>query len=552
MGLVTSTGIFTFVPPNPSIGGSSSITGHVNDSIRVFGNDLDYIDTITLAGQICEFNLVDIGSIDVSIPSNPESGYLVASSNEFTVTGNPLVFYPIPKVTDFNPKKTASGELISVDGFCINSATGAYMYAQPLLDDINYTFSGEYNTFILTTESDAVNSNVVLIQGINLNNENAKYRIKNLQDFNLSSGRRTEVSYNTLAQKYYENHIFTYPSINGQNIQAFISGIDSGSSSYLITLPSGLPDTNYSVFYQPIMSGANYDCFVSGKNSNSFYINFNKPLEEFLNVHFLAIKRSGLTFDGGNYVSTGIVLQNNILSSGINFNNNKLYAPYLLTSCEYSGDGSGYIYNISNFTKNTFTVNTPYTGLNRNLILNYCTIINENANLDTFVFIGNSGGYKKTYLFSGNEESFKEKIYVNNFQASKNQVTFEVPYTNYYLNGKIGFIGPENINVETNDTFLETPLPTGVFPPFGVRGVNITISGKSFKKPILNDGTGDYNYINVRFRYADDTFKQNDNSFNANFLLIDMNTLSGFIPIENLPTGRYAIQMIAEDGELFE
>lgn len=553
MGLVTSTGIFTFIPPSPSIGGVSSITGHVSDTIRLFGNDLDYIDTITLAGQPCNFNLVDIGNIDLNIPNNPESGFIIASSVEFTVTGNPIAFYPIPKISDFNPKNSASGEVISLDGFALNTATGAYIYAEPISDDINYIFSGDANSFVMTTDAGTLNSNIVFVQNINLNNENIQYRIKNLQDFNLSSGRRTEVFYNKLDQKYYENHIFTYPIFSSSNMQAFQSGIDSGFNSYLISLPSGLSNSNYAIFYSPVMTGAYYDSYISGKNSNSFYINFSKPLEEFLNINFIMVNKSGFTFDSGQYFCTGVALSNNSLSSGIIFNNSKLYSPFLLTSCEYSGNGSGYLYNISNFNKNSFIVNTPNTGASQNFILNYCTIINPFANLDTFNFVGSTGAYKKLYLFTGDQNSFKEKIYVNNFQTiSKNQATFEVPYTEYYLNGKVGFDGPANINSETNQSFSETPLPTGVFPPFGVRGVNIIISGKSFKKPILNDGTGDYNYINVRFRYADEIYRQNDNSFEANFLLIDMNTLSGFIPIENFPTGRYAIQMISEDGELFE
>jgi hypothetical protein len=30
------------------------------------------------------------------------------------------------------------------------------------------------------------------------------------------------------------------------------------------------------------------------------------------------------------------------------------------------------------------------------------------------------------------------------------------------------------------------------------------------------------------------------------------NLLSGYIPLSNIPTGRYAIQMMSEDGGLFE
>ena len=157
------------------------------------------------------------------------------------------------------------------------------------------------------------------------------------------------------------------------------------------------------------------------------------------------------------------------------------------------------------------------------------------------------------YLYSGNAETFLEKIPGLDYQIiSKNLSRVKLPYTEFYINGRIGLVGPENINVETNNTFFESPLPTGVFPPFGIRGTKLIISGKSFKKVILNDGTGDYNYISVKFRYADNIYMQNNNNFSTDFLLIDHNTLSGLVPLQNFPSGRYAIQMMAEDGSLFE
>lgn len=542
------------MPPNPSIGGISSITGYPNDTIRLFGNDLDYVDLITLRDQSCNFNLIDINNIDITIPSNPESGYITASSKEFSVTGNSIFFYPIPVIENFSPKNSSSGELITVNGKAINSATGAYLLADPLIDDIPFIFSGDYNLFVLTTEGLIENSSVILTQNINKNSYTGEYKIKQLYSFSAASGIRTEVFYNNLDQKYYENHIFSFPRyVSGNNLQTFVTGLDSGSDTYLITLPSGRINNNYSIFYSPVFSGGYYNSFISGKNSGEFYLKFNKVLEEFTNVNVLTVNRNQFTFDAGIYRATGISIASGVSSTGINFFNEKLYSPFLLTSCEYSGEGSGYRYNISNFNKDSFDVNITETGKNYNLIFNYCTIINPSADLNTFSFIGSTGAYYKIYLYTGDINSFKEEVFVDNYQnINKNQATFTIPYTNHYINGLINLIGPENIKAESNQTFFETPLVTGVFPPFGIRGENLIFSGKSFKKPILNDGTGDYNYVTVKFRYADDIFKQNINSFDTDFILLDFNTLSGAVPLKNFPSGKYAIQMIAENGSLYE
>lgn len=554
MGLVLSTGIFRFIPPNPSIGGISSITGYPNDTIRLFGNDLDYIDSITLAGQPCNFNLIDIGNIDITIPNNPESGYLTIRSEEFSLTGNSILFYPIPVIDGFSPLNSPSGETITINGRAINSATGAYLLADPIIDDIPFQFSGDNNLFILTTPAPVINSSVILTQNINKNSYTGEYRIKKLYDFSAASGVRTEVSYDNLIEKYHENHVFSFPRyISGNNIQAFVTGLDSGSDTYLITLPSGRVNNNYSIFYSPVFSGKYYDSFISGKNSGEFYLKFNSNLEEFVNVNVLTINRNQFIFDEGRYSATGVSIPSGLSLTGINFNNNKLYSPFLLTSCEYSGEGSGYKYNISNFNKDSFNVNINQTGGNYNLILNYCTIINPTADLNTFSFVGFTGAYYKIYLYTGDINSFKEEVPVLNYQnINKNNATFTVPYTNHYINGSINLLGPENIRASSNQIFFETPLVTGVFPPFGIRGENLILSGKSFKKPILNDGTGDYNYITVKFRYADNIFRQNINSFSTDFILLDFNTLSGTVPLKNFPSGRYAIQMIAENGSLYE
>jgi len=553
MGLVTSTGIFQFIPPNPSINGVSSPTGNINETIQIFGSDLDYIDSITLAGMNCNFNLIDLNTLNMVIPNDPESGNIVASSTEFTVTGNPITFYPIPFIENFTPNNSASGEWINITGKAINTATGAYLYAEPIFDDIEYIFTGSNGQFNITNASELKNSTFIYAQNINLNNSTGFYGVKKIFDYNNNNGRSINVQISPINSKYYESHIFTFPALRATGFQTFSYTIPTGFRSYLVNLPISLPDTNYSIFYRQEMTGLNYDSYISGKSINNFYINFDKNINETGYVNFLVLQNTGINFDNGIYNSTGINIGTGIYTTGIDLSTNKNYPPFLITSVEYSGQGNAYKTNISNLTKDKFNLNLPFATGDYNLKLNYCTLVNSEVDYNTFSYIGESGFYKKIYLYSGNAQTFVEKIPITEYQIfNKNSSRLKVPYTESYIKGKIGFLGPININVETDDEFFESPLPTGVFPPFGIRGTKIIISGKSFKKVILNDGTGDYNYVSVKFRYADSIYQQNDNSFSTDFLLLSHNTLSGLVPFENFPSGKYAIQMISEDGSLFE
>lgn len=555
MGLVTSSGIFRFIPPNPSIAGISSPTGYVNESVQLLGSDLDYIDQVALVDTLCEFNLIDLNTLNVVIPGDAESGLMIATSEEFTVSGQPIKFYPIPNIEFFDPKNSASGELISFNGRAISSATGCYFYAQPLLDDIEYLFTGDNGFFnINNSETNRKNSVLLYVQNINKNNFTGNYKIKNILDYTNTSGRGVQVEIDPIRNRYYEEHIFSFPTISNPDFQTFFNQISTGYRSYQINLPLSFSNTDYSVFYTHPITGSNlYYSYISGKTPNNFYLNFDKILNETGNINFWAISNSGINFDNGVYQSTGISIPTGVSSTGIKLITNKNYPPFLIGGVEYSGAGTAYKINLSDLNKDNFKLNIPENTGNYNLRFNYCTVLNNQIDYDLFRYIGQSGSYKKLYLYSGNAETFLEKIPGLDYQIiNKNLSKVKVPYTEFYINGRIGLFGPENINVETNDTFFESPLPTGVFPPFGIRGAKLIISGKSFKKVILNDGTGDYNYISVKFRYADSIYMQNNNNFSTDFLLIDHNTLSGLVPLQNFPSGRYAIQMMAEDGSLFE
>jgi hypothetical protein len=69
---------------------------------------------------------------------------------------------------------------------------------------------------------------------------------------------------------------------------------------------------------------------------------------------------------------------------------------------------------------------------------------------------------------------------------------------------------------------------------------------------VLIDSPYQYDSCFVRFRYADNIYPANRSTFEASFRIMSKDLLSGYIPLSNIPTGRYAIQMISENRGLFE
>ena len=96
----------------------------------------------------------------------------------------------------------------------------------------------------------------------------------------------------------------------------------------------------------------------------------------------------------------------------------------------------------------------------------------------------------------------------------------------------------------------EIPDPISVTPSgINTRG-SVIISGRSFKKANLIDGTGEYNSIIVKFRNITNPKQKND--FFNTFYIIDDQTLSGSIELGSYLTGSYVIQALTEDGEIYE
>jgi hypothetical protein len=209
--------------------------------------------------------------------------------------------------------------------------------------------------------------------------------------------------------------------------------------------------------------------------------------------------------------------------------------------------------NIFGLNKDYFSVAIPNAAPSTTFRLNYLTIFNSGTNLSTFVYNGDRSYYKKIYLLTGAEANLQEEIPLQNLTINnKNSISFEIPSTDYYINGKIKLTNSTGISKDSVITFKEVPTPLVVLPNSGNRGSNIAIEGKSFKKPILIDSPYQYDSCFVRFRYADSIYPVNQSTFESSFRIINKNLLSGSIPLSNIPTGRYAIQMMSEEGGLYE
>lgn len=570
MALISSSGIFKYIPPNPIITSISSPTGHFGDIISIFGEDLDYVDRLLLGDQNLNFLLINSSEkINFVVPSDPNTGNLIIESNTFTITGQKNIpFLPIFQLNDFYPKNGSEGDRIYINGKVLTSVVDAYIYGSPVLDDIDFYLSGDRNVFSVPMSKKSGVSEINLVENFNKNSEINNFKLFNVDNFNYSSGRSLNLKYektSDLNQKYYENHLLSISGFTCPDFQSFKTSLQSGSSIYPINIPSGLANSNYAIFYNLIQTGANYiDSYISGKTSSSFNLITSQTLSYPTILNVLLMKTSGFIFDSGVFERGSIDITQNTTGQTIYFDrlsgvdrDNNLYSPFLFTSKErISGVNIGNTFfqtNLYDLQKDYFSIHIPNATAGQTFCLNYLTISNSGMDLAKFVSENNYSYYKKIYLLSGNANTFQEKIKVKNLSiGNKNSGHFEVPSTDYYLNGRIELVNQSGIFKSSIYDFTETPTPTGVFPNDGSRGTNIVIFGSSFKKPILIDSPYEYDGCIVRFKYIDNLYSQDRSTFQTSFRIINKNLLSGFIPSSNLPTGRYIIQMISENGGLFE
>jgi hypothetical protein len=246
---------------------------------------------------------------------------------------------------------------------------------------------------------------------------------------------------------------------------------------------------------------------------------------------------------GSGAIPTGAVNTIEIVNSGIftgNFGSN-------------TSTTSGYFYNVSNLTNKSFDFDLNPTTGDVPYVLNYLLIDDPNVDFNRFIYDYSTGFYQKIYFVPGQENDLLTPVSSNNLNISgtiNGSGTCIIPKSDYYINGPIVFLGLFGYERRDFGNFKEIPDPISVTPSgINTRG-SVIISGRSFKKANLIDGTGEYNSIIVKFRNITNPKQKND--FFNTFYIIDDQTLSGSIELGSYLTGSYVIQALTEDGEIYE
>lgn len=311
-------------------------------------------------------------------------------------------------------------------------------------------------------------------------------------------------------------------------------------------LPSGL---NINLIYEKYNSGIYYDLYSisdfnilsngSGYSSGNLLTFSGSGLSS---LTYGILKIIGVS-SGSGAIPTGAVNAIEILNSGIftgNFSSN-------------TSTTSGYFYNVSNLTNKSFDFDLNPTTGDVPYVLNYLLIDDPNVDFNRFIYDDPTGFYQKIYFVPGQEANLLTPVSSSSLNISgtiNGSGTCTIPKSNYYLNGPVVFLGLFGYERKDFGNFKEIPDPISVTPS----GINtqgsVIISGRSFKKANLIDGTGEYNSIIVKFRNITNPKQKND--FLNTFYIIDDQTLSGRIELGSYLTGLYVIQALTEDGEIYE
>ena len=593
--LVSENNIDFVVPPNPSTG----LLKIESDGINIIKKELPFLpifqieeisptfgpsgEEITVKGKV--LNSIISGDI-LADPLDSDLDYLFL--NEDRSLNSVYYRFQLFELTYLLPS--------NVTGFFTGS----------------YPFTG-FKNFCFIKNSSNSGLNIVFNEFICKNSESGGFVLKNVSDFTPNSGYISKIQIESdyekgnLLQDSYELHTYNFPIIDNDYMKSNQTRISQGDS-ILINFENNFTDTGYGVFFNVVFSGTGVtqDSFQSeaiygtiyDKTPSGFRIELNSTIPYELNINYLAIKYGTGFYDSGNHrcgtipfsVETGAQINNIIY-----FDNDKDYQPFIAT-CLYKLYPTGIAYidefggvnptdpnpssngfnmfaryynldapflnhSVHSFTNNSFKVDTSMidTLLNNflptgKIYVDYLIIDNPATNLNNFTYQGTGSFYKKTLLFTGDSSTFQKRIPIRpaniNIQ-NKNTLKFNLPTTNYHINGKLILRNINNLEKVSDQSFLETPLATKVEPDELYRGTPFLIRGKSFKKPILIDGTG-YNEAIVRFDYQEQLFLQKNSDFEMAMKILDVNTLSGNVPVGNLPSGIYKIQMIDENRRIYE
>lgn len=505
--------------------------------------------TNTFVSKIKEFDVVSGYAYNVKFTNTPFSNVYENHILAFKtgIYSGLSIFNKILNSGNVNEYQTQKIDLPSIFESLNYQIYITFLSTGNLINNFNYFISGkDASGFYLNFQSglpEPISGSFIAISGL------TQYKINNTNFYsdsfdtlqggfsyrkNLSTLTSQGFKYNNLYSPFLLTSISLSDEYASDNfIKNFI--FSSGLSFNIIynNYDSGIYTDLYSISEIIVISGG------SGYNTGQQLILSDNSL---LNTNYGVFEIDSVNLTGTG-IPTGFVNSINIISSGI-FTGN--FSDLLNVT-------SGYIYNVSNLTNKFFDIDLNQVQNEAPYNINYLIIDNPQLNFNKFLYEDSGMFLQKVYFVAGQEEDVLTRIPANILNisgTSEGSGTFIIPRSKYHLNGPIIFKGL--FDYERNDygNFKEIPDPISVTPSGINTQGNLIISGRSFKKQNLIDGTGEYNSILVKFRNI--TQPKEKNNFYNTFYIIDDQTLSGYINLGSYLTGKYVIQSLTEDGGIYE
>ena len=267
MAVAFYTGSFTFFPPKPILSKLSKNIAKANETISIIGENLDYVNSVFLNEIPCEFRPNTINDLFITIPSNPDTGFIEITDK---------IFYPLRTLDCEFATGSQAEYLINIKN------SGKNIILNNVYQDQAYVKDSIYLSTIRNT---GLNS-LVLELGKNLyRNESVKY----------------------------DSIIYTGEIIN-DSFQIYQTGISANNFQYFIPLKKNLNEP-YITLITDINTGSGiYSSFTTGHLSSGFYLNFTDYLNENLKLNIGVYTTGKYNFtdgyhfanvfdtkDGGNY-----------------------------------------------------------------------------------------------------------------------------------------------------------------------------------------------------------------------------------------------------------
>ncbi len=118
--------VINIIPPVPTITSFTPLAGPVGTDVSVLGDNFDYVETVTLAGNAIDFTRVNDETITFIVPIGASSGKISVTNSydnaesilDFTVEATPA-----PLITSFTPTSGSPDEEVTIMGDFFTEAT---------------------------------------------------------------------------------------------------------------------------------------------------------------------------------------------------------------------------------------------------------------------------------------------------------------------------------------------------------------------------------------------------------------------------------------------